>query len=129
MSGDAKSRPSAVEQGEREAFEYWGNVTMLLCITAIDWDAKRNCYREARLHDMWKAWQARATRQAVPSDKVLAEPSVAEKYNELLFAVGFKHQGESRHQTALRYIRQAEQGDPNAMAKVAAANTEPGEEG
>jgi hypothetical protein len=30
------------------------------------------------------------------------------KYNELLFAVAHKHPGESRHETALRYIRQAE---------------------
>jgi hypothetical protein len=31
------------------------------------------------------------------------------KYHELLYAVGNKHAGESRHETALRYIRQAEQ--------------------
>jgi len=31
------------------------------------------------------------------------------KYHELLLSVGNKHQGESRHETALRYIRQAEQ--------------------
>lgn len=30
------------------------------------------------------------------------------KYNELIFAVGMKHKGETRHETALRYIRQAE---------------------
>ena len=30
------------------------------------------------------------------------------KYNELLFAVCRKFPGESRHQTALRYIREAE---------------------
>jgi hypothetical protein len=29
-------------------------------------------------------------------------------YEELLFAVGNKHPGETRHQTALRYIQQAE---------------------
>ena len=44
-----------------------------------------------------------------------AQPAVAapltphdEKYSELLYAVGNKHPGETRHQTALRYIRQAE---------------------
>lgn len=31
-----------------------------------------------------------------------------EKYNELIFAVGNKYEGETRHQTALRYIKQAE---------------------
>lgn len=30
------------------------------------------------------------------------------KYDELLYAVGNKYPGETRHQTALRYIQQAE---------------------
>ena len=30
------------------------------------------------------------------------------RYHELLYAVGNKYEGESRHQTALRYIQQAE---------------------
>lgn len=34
--------------------------------------------------------------------------SLREKYNELLYAVGNKYPNESRHQTALRYIKQAE---------------------
>lgn len=33
---------------------------------------------------------------------------VANLYNELLMAVGNKYDGETRHQTALRYIKQAE---------------------
>lgn len=37
-----------------------------------------------------------------------AKPLTDELYNELLFAVGRKHLNETRHQTALRYIRQAE---------------------
>ena len=36
------------------------------------------------------------------------KPLTDELYNELLFAVGRKHLNETRHQTALRYIRQAE---------------------
>jgi len=32
-------------------------------------------------------------------------------YEELLFAVGHKHPGETRHQTALRYIQRAEAPD------------------
>lgn len=35
-------------------------------------------------------------------------PSTVERYAELLYAVGKKCPGESRHATALRYIRQAE---------------------
>lgn len=32
-----------------------------------------------------------------------------EKYEELIFAVGMKHPGETRHETALRYIRSMEE--------------------
>lgn len=39
---------------------------------------------------------------------IRAEATVA-KYQELLYAVGNKHSGESRHETALRYIRNAEE--------------------
>ena len=35
---------------------------------------------------------------------------VGKQYEELIMAVGNKYPGETRHQTALRYIRQAEQG-------------------
>lgn len=42
-------------------------------------------------------------------------------YNELLFAVGRKYPGETRHQTALRYIQQAERGNTEADAKAAEA--------
>ena len=42
-------------------------------------------------------------------DTLQAELAAATKaYNELIYAVGMKHQGESRHQTALRYIREHE---------------------
>jgi hypothetical protein len=36
------------------------------------------------------------------------EPTVEEKYNELITAVASVFPGESRHETALRYIREAE---------------------
>lgn len=39
------------------------------------------------------------------------------KYHELLYAVGTKFPEESRHQTALRYIRRAEEGDNNNQAQ------------
>lgn len=38
-------------------------------------------------------------------------------YNELLYAVSHKYPGESRHETALRYIRQAERGGDESGAK------------
>ncbi len=47
------------------------------------------------------------------------------KYHELLLAVGNKYKGETRHQTALRYIRQAETSD--SKAKVSQDNLLQGE--
>lgn len=50
---------------------------------------------------------------ALPAPAVPALPEQAKDYealyHELLYAVARKHQGESRHQTALRYIREREQ--------------------
>lgn len=43
----------------------------------------------------------------VPDNKE-QKPSIGELYNELIYAVGKKYPGETRHQTALRYIREAE---------------------
>ena len=37
---------------------------------------------------------------------------LAAAYHELLYAVGNIHRDETRHQTALRYIREAESHDP-----------------
>ena len=36
---------------------------------------------------------------------------VEEKYHELIMAVGKKYEGETRHETALKYIRSAEKND------------------
>ena len=44
--------------------------------------------------------------QALPEQ----EPLANDLYNELLFAVARVHPNETRHQTALRYIQQAESG-------------------
>jgi hypothetical protein len=43
-----------------------------------------------------------------------AQAAEIAKYNELLFAVGNKYPNETRHETALRYIRAAEN-SANAM--------------
>ena len=46
--------------------------------------------------------------ESVPAEHVRFVTPNDEKYHELLYAVGNKHPGETRHQTALRYIQQAE---------------------
>lgn len=45
-----------------------------------------------------------------------------EKYFALLYAVGHKYPGESRHETALRYIKAAEMSSDEGKARSAAAN-------
>jgi hypothetical protein len=43
------------------------------------------------------------------ADLIAQEVKIArEPYNELIMAVGNKYEGETRHQTALRYIKEAE---------------------
>lgn len=49
-----------------------------------------------------------------------AEQRVAE-YNELIYAVQTKHPDETRHQTALRYIRNAENRPSNTAANTASS--------
>jgi tetratricopeptide (TPR) repeat protein len=43
---------------------------------------------------------------------------VEKQYHELLYTVGNKYKDESRYQTALRYIQQAEAYNNTAVAKV-----------
>ena len=47
--------------------------------------------------------------------------ALVEKYAELLFAVGNKYPNESRHETALRYIRNAEKPTDNIAHQSALA--------
>jgi len=58
----------------------------------------------------------RSTREAARRD-------IIEKYSELLHAVGNKHEGETRHQTALRYIRDAEKGGEPQASQLPNSNT------
>lgn len=48
---------------------------------------------------------------------------ISAKYHELLYQVSRKHPGESRHETALRYIQQAERGSDKAQACAASSIT------
>lgn len=61
-----------------------------------------------------KAWKAQFTGETLPErldiKAFLSQEIQRAKgpYEELIFAVGNKYPGETRHQTALRYIKQAE---------------------
>jgi hypothetical protein len=74
--------------------------------------------------------QPEALRLADLLDVIYAKPAASElrrlhavefKYNELLFAVGSKRVGETRHDTALRYIKQAEDNITYGPAKAEGA--------
>ncbi len=57
-----------------------------------------------------------------------ASPSDA-RYHELIMAVASKYPGESRHQTALRYIMQAEQSRSTGSAQKTSIEQEGGANG
>src|SRR3990167_4889723 len=46
------------------------------------------------------------------------DAEVREKYNELIMAVSMKRDGETRHETALRYIKQVERGSDEAVKET-----------
>ncbi len=71
------------------------------CHSVTDADGRCTCYI-GRWHDDVRQLEA--------------EPvALREKYNELVFAVATKCPDETRHETALRYIFEAEQGSIEAM--------------
>lgn len=45
-----------------------------------------------------------------------------DRYDELLYAVATKHPDETRHQTALRYIRERETANDHQVASTESAN-------
>ena len=59
----------------------------------------------AKAEQLWQVAQGRC--DGLEEKLAKAEQRVAE-YNELIYAVQTKHPDETRHQTALRYIRNAE---------------------
>lgn len=63
---------------------------------------KRRAYRK-----FWRGLEQDGIADKIAACSVPRE-DVASLYYELLFAVASKFPGETRHQTALRYIRQAE---------------------
>jgi len=63
--------------------------------------------------------EARKTMKELGPPPLPDPDDISDMYFELIYAVGNKHPGETRHQTALRYIRQAEMADNSASAKEA----------
>lgn len=87
-------------EAERNLFEAWARAN---CGSTDEPLARlsNGGYEWGRTADMFCAWKAGA------ACRTQAE-GAKDRYNELLFAVARKFPGESRHETALRYIREAE---------------------
>ncbi len=67
-------------------------------------------------------YAGRAAESAARAKANRKRNSLRELYNELIMAVEKKHEGETRHQTALRYIRERESVTPNPQT---ATSTQP----
>jgi len=68
--------------------------------------------------DNFKTWLAFKLIASRHKEEFLNEEYTRKKYHELIMEVGNKHSGETRHETALRYIRQAENNTKIDSAKV-----------
>lgn len=77
--------------------EYWKEIVPVM------WEVKQ--WDNERLKAMCKVAYEAGQRNAL------------DRYHELLYAVGNKYPGESRHDTALRYIQQAESKDLSEAAQ------------
>jgi len=107
--------PDMVE-AERVKFEAW---CAAKDINASYWlGDKRNGYNNGRVSDYWFGWKERAMHDARPKGQSETR-GIRRLYEELVFAVGNKHPGETRHQTALRYIQQAEKSDVSSATSAA----------
>jgi hypothetical protein len=71
-------------------------------MTFEEWGDYQKLIAQEAAFDMYSDWKA--DREQYRADLSACQ----ERYNELLMAVGYKFPEESRHETALRYIRQAE---------------------
>lgn len=85
------------------------NANIVGYVTTIDTcsvcDAKLSNAETARLN--WQQEAANAQRELAQSQARVKELDTL--YHELIMAVGQKFMGESRHETALRYIKEAEE--------------------
>lgn len=100
------------EQQERVRFEVWyrgrycqrlseGLAAKVLRVTP------NGEYDSIHASEAWEGWKAAIASQS--ADERVRELSA--KYLELIMAVARKYPNETRHETALRYIRQAESSD------------------
>lgn len=109
--GSSVDLSSHLQRRLAEWLEHLASVQRNLPIDLTEGERRDLCLAAMMLRDQ-HARAERAEAEVYVSRKHAADLQLAwdvsEKYFELLFAVAKKHQGETRHETALRYIRQAE---------------------
>lgn len=88
------------------------------CSEAIPTPTK-DPFRCPPCQDKLQVWNRQLVTDAMKQGEA-SPPDYQALYFELLYAVGNKYPGESRHDTALRYIRKAEQSSDVAAAGVPA---------
>ena len=77
-------------------------------------EIRRSCFMP--FDSSWNMFVREAT--AARENKPIKDLTIEEKYYELLYAVGNYYKGETRHQTALRYILNAEKSDVETYGDV-----------
>jgi hypothetical protein len=88
------------EGAERAAFEAWSKDTF------IHFTDDSGVYELADTRNAWTAWLARARLADIGTEA--QQPDYKALHDELLYQVATVVPGESRYQTALRYIRERE---------------------
>ena len=88
--GKLSKELESARAGMREIYEVWAGCEGLAEKTAPE------------------AYQARLILEMKDIASRFKEKSMCEMHNELIMAVESKHNGETRHETALKYIKQAE---------------------
>jgi hypothetical protein len=105
----------------REEFEKWARAEGRNCALST---RRPGEYLYTGLQLAWESWQAALASR----ERVRELEELKEKYHELLYQVGKVHAGETRHDTALRYLRQAETYQDNrAQQALSATAREVGE--
>ena len=114
------SEQSGLQVDGRSEFAYTDRLEHFSRLVRLDLELEIDDLKDqlAKAEQLWQIAQGRC--DGLEEKLAKAEQRVA-KYNELLYAVQTKNPDETRHQTALRYIRNAENRPSNTAANTASS--------
>ena len=114
------SEQSGLQVDGRSEFAYTDRLEHFSRLVRLDLELEIDDLKDqlAKANQLWQIAQGRC--DGLEEKLAKAEQRVA-KYNELLYAVQTKNPDETRHQTALRYIRNAENRPSNTAANTASS--------